>query len=147
MVLSDAVALHSLLFGALSHQRLNLLTGAGKHIDINLTSLEANMRRCEAESITLINKTLRKGPNAVTDAMIVSVLAMAANAWDLTLERFLLQPGPAHIFNPLLKSLQWLDIYGLLSVHPVHAAGLIQLVKLRGGLRKIRTPGLAATVF
>ncbi|KIW63846.1 hypothetical protein PV04_08818 [Phialophora macrospora] len=146
MLLNDTVALHSLLFGALSHKRLNLLKGAGTHVDLDLTSLELDMRRCEAESIALINKALRKD-NVITDAMIVSVLCMAANAWDLTLERFLNEPAPPPIFDPLLKSLQWLDIYGLLSDHPIHAAGLVQLIKLRGGLHEIRTPGLAATVF
>lgn len=146
MALNDPVALHSLLFGALSHKRLNLLRGAGAQVDLDIASLEADMRRCEIESIALINKALRKD-NAITDAMIVSVLTMAANAWDLTLERFLDNSGPAPVFDPLLKSLQWLDIYGLLSVHPIHAAGLVQLVKLRGGLHKIQTPGLAATVF
>jgi hypothetical protein len=146
MALNDTVALHSLLFGALSHKRLNLLRGAGKHDGLDVSGLELDMRRCEIESVALINKALRKD-NAITDAMIVSVLAMASNAWDLTLERFLEEPGPAPVFDPLLKSLQWLDIYGLLSVHPVHAAGLIQLIKLRGGLHKIQTPGLAATVF
>src|ERR1700742_1334667 len=60
MLLNDTVALHSLLFGALSHQRLNLLQGAGKHTGLDLTSLELDMRRCETESIALINKALRK---------------------------------------------------------------------------------------
>jgi hypothetical protein len=146
MLLNDTVALHSLLFGALSHKRLNLLKGAGNHVDLDLTSLEQDMRRSEAESIALINKALRKD-NVITDAMIVSVLCMAANAWDLTLERFLNEPAPPPVFDPLLKSLQWVDIYGLLSDHPIHAAGLVQLIKLRGGLHEIRTPGLAATVF
>ncbi|EXJ55356.1 hypothetical protein A1O7_08283 [Cladophialophora yegresii CBS 114405] len=146
MLLNDTVALHSLLFGALSHKRLNLLKGAGDHVGLDLTSLELDMRRCEAESIALINKALRKD-NFITDAMIVSVLCMAANAWDLTLDRFLNEPAPPPIFDPMLKSLQWLDVYGLLSDHPIHAAGLMQLVKLRGGLHEIRTPGLAATVF
>ncbi|OCT44561.1 hypothetical protein CLCR_05640 [Cladophialophora carrionii] len=146
MLLNDTVALHSLLFGALSHKRLNLLKGAGDHVSLDLTSLEQDMRRCEAESIALINRSLRKG-NAITDAMIVSVLCMAANAWDLTLERFLNEPAPPPIFDPMLKSLQWLDVYGLLSDHPIHAAGLMQLIKLRGGLHEIRTPGIAATVF
>ena len=147
MVLNDAVALHSLLYGALSHQRLNLLKGAGEDVDINVTRLEVDMRRCEVESIALINKALRKGADAITDGMIVSVLTLAANAWDLTLAKFLDEPGPLPWFNPLLKSLQCLDIYGLLSVHLIHAMGLVQLVKLRGGLGKILTPGLAATVF
>ncbi len=146
MALNDPVAMHSLLFGALSHKRLNLLKGVGEGVDLDISSLEADMRRCEIESIALINKTLRK-ENSITDAMIVSVLTMAANAWDLTLERFLEQSGPSPVFDPLLKSLQWLDLYGLLSAHPIHAAGLVQLINLRGGLHKIRTPGLAATVF
>ena len=146
MVLTDDVALHSLLFGALSHKRLNLLKGVGKHDVVAADDLEADMRRCEVVSIARINKALRKPHSVVTDAVIVSVLTMAANAWDLTLEGFQKRPGPRPIFEPLLKSLQWLDLYGLLSVHPIHAAGLVKLVNLRGGLHNIHTPGLAATV-
>lgn len=115
IALSDPVALHSLLFGALSHKRLNLLKGASEGVDLDITSLEVDMRRCEIESIALINKAIRKD-DAITDAMIVSVLTMAANAWDLTLERFLEQSGPSPVFDPLLKSLQWLDLYGLVSL-------------------------------
>ncbi|OAP57263.1 hypothetical protein AYL99_08001 [Fonsecaea erecta] len=146
MALNDPVALHSLLFGALSHKRLNLLGGAVSPDDPAVTHLERDMRRCEAETITLINKALRDPNNAITDAVIVSVLAMATNAWDLTLQRFQTQPATQPVFDPLLKSLQWLDVYGLLSAHPVHAAGLVQLVALRGGLKNIETTGLAAII-
>lgn len=124
-----------------------MLTGAGQTIDLDITGLEQDMRRCEIESIGLINKALRRADRAIDDAMIVSVLCLAANAWDVTLEKFLNEPAPAPIFDPLLKSLQWLDIYGLLSAHPIHAAGLVQLINLRGGLHNLETPGLAATIF
>ncbi|EXJ74816.1 uncharacterized protein A1O5_01512 [Cladophialophora psammophila CBS 110553] len=146
MALNDTVALHSLLFGALSHQRLNLLKGSTQPDDPAVIRLEQDMRRCEAESITLINKALRDPNNVITDAILVSVLAMATNAWDLTLQRFQTQPATQPVFDPLLKSLQWLDVYGLLSAHPIHAAGLVQLVALRGGLKNIETTGLAAII-
>ncbi|OAG41588.1 hypothetical protein AYO21_04290 [Fonsecaea monophora] len=146
MALNDTVALHSLLFGALSHKRLNLLKGSAQPDDPAVVHLEMDMRRCEAESISLINKALRDSKNVITDAVIVSVLAMATNAWDSTLQRFQTQPVTQPIFDPLLKSLQWLDVYGLLSAHPVHAAGLVQLIALRGGLNNIQTTGLAAII-
>ncbi|KAH0842789.1 hypothetical protein FOPE_07943 [Fonsecaea pedrosoi] len=114
--------------------------------DPAVVHLEMDMRRCEAESISLINKALRDSKNVITDAVIVSVLAMATNAWDSTLQRFQTQPVTQPIFDPLLKSLQWLDVYGLLSAHPVHAAGLVQLIALRGGLNNIQTTGLAAII-
>ncbi|KIW34067.1 uncharacterized protein PV07_00867 [Cladophialophora immunda] len=146
MALNDTIALHSLLFGALSHKRLNLLKGSAQPDDPAVVQLEMDMRRCEAESISLINKALRDPNNAITDAVIVSVLALATNAWDLTLQRFQTQPATQPIFDPLLKSLQWLDVYGLLSAHPIHAAGLVQLIALRGGLKNIQTNGLAAII-
>jgi hypothetical protein len=146
MVKKDTVALHSLLFGALSHQRLNLIKGAGPQTDVDVSGMERDLRRCEHESVALINNALRK-KQAITDEMIVSVLCLAANAWDLTLERYLSEPAPLPVFDPLLKSLQWLDVYGLLSVHPAHAAGLVQLITIKGGLHTVKAAGLAATVF
>ena len=146
MLLDDAIAMHSLLYGTLSHKRLSMLKGRGQQGDLAAGNLELDMRCCEAETISLINKALRKTDHIITDAIIVSVLTMAANGWDVTLSQFQKKSAPPPIFDPLLKSLQWLDVYGLLSVHPIHAAGLVQLVNLRGGLQNIHTPGLAATV-
>jgi len=146
MLLADDIAMHTFLFGALSHKRLNLIKGAGKHDNVTATILEKDMERCEHAAIARINNALSKPDAVVTDAIIVSVLTLAANSWDLRLKDFQERPGPSPIFDPLLKSLQWLDLYGLLSIHPQHAAGLVQLVERRGGLYNIHTPGLAATV-
>jgi hypothetical protein len=49
-------------------------------------------------------------------------------------------------FNPPFPRLQWIDVYGCLPPNMIHIQGLIQLVKMRGGLRNITTIGLAATL-
>lgn len=89
-----------------------------------------------------MNRAIQSPSGAVTDCIILCVLCMATNKvdgpmWDQNQER---------IFQAPLTSLQWLDIYGRLSPHPVHQAGLVQLVRLRGGLEKIELPGLAAII-
>lgn len=49
-------------------------------------------------------------------------------------------------FKPPLTQLQWLDVYASLPPNLVHLRGLTELIKLRGGLKNIKLPGLATTV-
>jgi hypothetical protein len=72
--------------------------------------------------------------------------SLATNAWDPELEVHQKTPAPNPFFEPFLRSLQWLDVYGLLSMHQKHAAGLLEMIRMRGGLGKVFTPGLAATI-
>jgi hypothetical protein len=72
--------------------------------------------------------------------------SLATNAWDPVLELYQKLPPPKPFFEPFLKSLQSLDVYGLLSVNPQHAMGLLRLIEVRGGLEKVNTPGLAAVI-
>lgn len=99
------------------------------------------MALCEADVITRINAVLPNTEEAVCDAIILSVLCLASNKHD-----FLMHRTPDSVFKPPLRSLQWLDVYGRLSSNPIHQAGLLQLIKLKGGLEKIKLPGLAAVI-
>jgi hypothetical protein len=76
----------------------------------------------------------------VTDEIILSVLTLANN--DSGDSRGI-KKSP---FQPTLRSLQWLDIYGRLSPNAIHQVGLLRLVELRGGLDKIELPGLSAVI-
>ena len=100
------------------------------------------MALCEVDAITRISRAIKNPTEAVTDEMILCVLCMATNRLE--------NPSNEEItdspFNATLRSLQWLDVYGRLSPHPVHQSGLRQLVFLRGGLGKLRLPGLATVI-
>ncbi|KAL3486010.1 hypothetical protein BJX62DRAFT_229093 [Aspergillus germanicus] len=132
--------LHSaLLFGSYSHRRTRWVMkrqGHFSHEDMR------QMTICEANVITQMNAIVRDPLQAISDSVILVVLCLATNKYN----------GPSHDencstpFYAPLRSLQWLDIYGRLSPHPVHQAGLVKLIELRGGLEKIELPGLAAVI-
>lgn len=103
---------------------------------------EKQMAICEADSITRINLAIQDPSEALTDAIILCVLCMANNKNEPPI-------GPDNLESPFqspLRSLQWLDVYGRLKPHPVHQIGLVQLVQLKGGLDKIKLPGLAGVI-
>jgi hypothetical protein len=100
------------------------------------------MAVCEADAIARINRAIKVPSEAATDSLILCVLCMATNK----LENPLWEDMRESPFGSPLRSLQWLDVYGRLSPHLVHQAGLRQLVSLRGGLEKIELPGLATVI-
>jgi hypothetical protein len=133
-------ALHSaMLFGSYSHRRIMWLQK--KQSDFSADD-EKQMSICEADSITRINRAIQSPSEAITDAIILCVLCMANNKNEPPL-------GPDFLGSPFqspLRSLQWLDVYGRLKPHPIHQAGLVQLVYLKGGLQTIKLPGLAGVI-
>lgn len=131
-------ALHSsLLFGAYSHKRTQWVT---KRLGSFDSFDHRQLMIAEAESITRINAALKDASKAVSDTTILSVLRLASNTSP---------PEPRPEVSPFqapLKSLQWLDIYGSLSANPLHRNGLAKMIEIRGGLNKLRLPGLAAVI-
>jgi hypothetical protein len=129
------------MFGSLCHQRVQWLNRwvpdsawGPKH--------ERILQFCEMESIKLINKAVRDPSRAVSDAMLLSVICMAHHQpEDEKRQRYRKTP-----FNPPLQRLQWLDVYGCLPPNLIHIRGLVQLIKLRGGLENIKFTGLPATI-
>jgi hypothetical protein len=101
------------------------------------------MAVCEANVISRMNGILQDPLQAASDAVILTVLCLATNLYNGPSTDEETSSSP---FYAPLRSLQWLDIYGRLSPHPVHQAGLLQLIALRGGLEKIELPGLAAVI-
>lgn len=93
----------------------------------------------ELESIKRVQESIQDPSQAVSDATILSVGCLANNRGDESVwDENLRSP-----FQPPLRSLQWLDLYGSLSPNLFHLAGLAQLVKLRDGLESTGLPGLA----
>ncbi|KAL2855627.1 hypothetical protein BJX68DRAFT_230926 [Aspergillus pseudodeflectus] len=134
-------ALHSaMLYGSYSHRRTRWVMKRQGHF--NYEDMR-EMAVCEANVISQMNSILQDPIQAASDAVILSVLCLATNLYNgpSTDEEACSSP-----FYAPLRSLQWLDIYGRLSPHPVHQAGLLQLISLRGGLEKMELPGLAAVI-
>ncbi|KAJ5082673.1 hypothetical protein N7532_011716 [Penicillium argentinense] len=89
-----------------------------------------------------VNLAIQIPAEAVTDSIILCVLCMATNKVEAPMWKHVQES----VFQAPLRSLQWLDIYGRLSPHLIHQAGLVQLINLRGGLERIELPGLAAII-
>jgi hypothetical protein len=73
IIVEDEIALTSLLFGALSHERLCLLSKSRNNDNPRLAKLEVYMHQTEAVSVSLISKALRQS-GEISDAILVAVL-------------------------------------------------------------------------
>ncbi|KAL3465415.1 hypothetical protein BJX64DRAFT_285359 [Aspergillus heterothallicus] len=130
-------ALHSsMLYGAYAHQRAHSVANHPKN-----SQSSRELVLAEVDAISKINSAIQNPVKATSDAIILSVLCLANN--DRPAEQ---QAVPQSPFQPPLKSLQWLDIYGTSSPNPVHQAGLVRIIELCGGLDMIQLPGLAAVI-
>ncbi|KAF7172547.1 hypothetical protein CNMCM6106_006699 [Aspergillus hiratsukae] len=141
--LNDPVLFTALLFGSLCHQRCQWING---HIPDGAFGPRDQrlLQQCEYETIKLANKAFSDPDRnrILSDSIILSVTCMAHNVADDN-DRLRHQKIP---FTPPLTQLQWLDVYASLPPNPVHLRGLLELVKLRGGLKNIKLPGLATTL-
>ncbi|CAI7617132.1 unnamed protein product [Penicillium crustosum] len=139
--MADPALFTAFMFGSLCHLRVqwqnNWVPG---------TVFGPKERRalvlCEIESIKLINEAVHDPDRAASDAVLLSVICMAHHQAD---EESVHQHRRTP-FNPPFPRLQWIDVYGCLPPNMIHIKGLLQMVKLRGGLANIHTDGLAATI-
>lgn len=139
--LSDPALFTAFMFGSLCHQRVQWLNGwvpenawGPKH--------ERILQLCEMEAIKLINQAVRDPLRAVSDAVLLSVICMAHHQ-PVSEKRQRHRKTP---FNPPFQRLQWVDVYGCLPPNLIHIRGLVQLIKMRGGLENIQFTGLAPTI-
>jgi hypothetical protein len=136
--LHDPTLFTTSIYHAISHQRLYWLT-KGKTGNISWPQDTQTLANFELESIKEVNKAIQNPSRSLRDAVIMSVGCLANSSRDeLLLDKNIRSP-----FQSPLRSLQWLDIYGIILPNRVHLTGLAQLVKLRGGLDMTSLPGLA----
>ncbi|OQD83029.1 hypothetical protein PENANT_c018G08211 [Penicillium antarcticum] len=139
--MADPALFSAFMFGSLCHLRVqwqnNWVPGT-----VFGPKQQQLLQQCEMESIKLINQAVRDPTRAASDAVILSVICMAHHQ----AEEKLVYRHQKTAFNPPFPRLQWIDVYGCLPPNMIHIQGLIQLVKMRGGLRNITTTGLAATI-
>ncbi|KAK2748305.1 hypothetical protein FQN57_000963 [Myotisia sp. PD_48] len=96
---------------------------------------------CETETIKQLNKMMKDPSQVCSDEVILAVLCMAFNRIDYS-GWTLADPSP----KAPLRNLQWLDVYGGLSLNDHHVKGLMALIQTKGGLDKMKMPGLAETL-
>ncbi|PWY77066.1 hypothetical protein BO70DRAFT_397954 [Aspergillus heteromorphus CBS 117.55] len=141
LALKDRTLFTAFVFGSLSHKRLRWVNGwIGR--DQFKPEEQRILQICEMETIQNVTREVSDPTRAVCDAVILSVICMAHNVAE-DHGRAVHQTTP---FDAPLQRLQWLDIYGGLPPNLVHIKGLVQMVRLRGGLQNLSLPGLAATL-
>ncbi|KAJ5355643.1 Protein of unknown function DUF3468 [Penicillium concentricum] len=139
--MADPALFTAFMFGSLCHLRVQWQNNWVPGTVFGQRERRA-LQLCEMESIKLINQAVRDPDRAVSDAVLLSVICMAHHqAEEKVSQRHRKTP-----FHPPFPRLQWIDVYGCLPPNMIHIKGLLQLVKLRGGLAKIPTEGLAATI-
>lgn len=139
--LSDPALFTAFMFGSLCHQRVQWLKGWVPGSSFG-PKQQRVLQMCEMESIKLINQAVRDPTRAVSDAVILSVICMAHHqALDEAPNQYRKTP-----FTPPFQRLQWLDVYGHLPPNMIHIHGLVQLLRLRGGLKNIKLHGVRPTI-
>ncbi|KAJ5496229.1 hypothetical protein N7463_008216 [Penicillium fimorum] len=139
--MADPALFTAFMFGSLCHLRVQWQNNWVPGTVFGQRERRA-LQLCEMESIKLINQAVRDPDRAVSDAVLLSVICMAHHQ----AEEKLSQRHRKTPFHPPFPRLQWIDVYGCLPPNMIHIKGLLQLVKLRGGLANIPTEGLAATI-
>ncbi|EER44707.1 conserved hypothetical protein [Histoplasma capsulatum var. duboisii H88] len=97
---------------------------------------------CETETIKQLNKMMLDPQQTALDEVILAVLCMAFNKTDYSKWTSDIDPAP----KAPLRNLQWLQVYGGLSLNDQHVKGLLALIQTRGGLDQLKLPGLAETL-
>ncbi|KAJ5951667.1 uncharacterized protein N7479_010080 [Penicillium vulpinum] len=139
--MADPALFTAFMFGSLCHLRVQWQNNWVQGTVFGQRERRA-LQLCEMESIKLINQAVRDPNRAVSDAVLLSVICMAHHQ----AEEGSVQQHRRTPFDPPFPRLQWIDVYGCLPPNMIHIKGLLQLIKLRGGLANIPTEGLAATI-
>ena len=139
--MNDKALFSALLSASLSHQTINCLLDGG--VSLWTRDTEHNLQVSYGETIRAINDSLRDPIRATADSTILAVL-MAVEKPDVQIGKPWSQESP---FQAPLQGLQWLKVHSAREPNIAHQEGLCRIVKLRGGLSNIGTPGIAAAAF
>jgi hypothetical protein len=127
--LSQRVLFHALLYSQFVRMRLD----AGRQNNED----RPEMTYCLLEAVKGINQSIQCDPTACNDENMLAVLALAVSGPAANIE-----PRRSPSQGPL-KALQALDVYGgALETVALHAAGVMKMVAIRGGLKNLKLPGL-----
>ena len=93
----------------------------------------------KTQVIKLVNNMLDNLSSGIPDELIASILVLAFQGPRV-------DSSESSRFQSPLATAQWINHHGSQMFEPEHAVALIQLVRLKGGLKEIRMPGIAETV-
>ncbi|KIW16370.1 hypothetical protein PV08_06421 [Exophiala spinifera] len=94
----------------------------------------------EAEALAWLRQTMVDTAKAFNDTTLLSIICIAFSGTEASP---LTRTPP---FKPPLRDLQYLNTLGSSSCRDVHMQGVVELVKLRGGIGQIAVPGLREMV-
>ncbi|KMP09206.1 hypothetical protein DIZ76_016887 [Coccidioides immitis] len=128
------------LYGAAGHMQTRKRLEGGQFLP---QTREEKLEQivCETETIKELNRMMQDPSQACSDEVILAVLCMAFNRIDYS-EWSVPDTWP----RAPLRNLQWLDVYGGLSLNDHHVKGLLALIEMRGGVSQMKLPGLAVTL-
>ncbi|KKZ65590.1 hypothetical protein EMCG_08579 [[Emmonsia] crescens] len=129
------------LYGAAGHLQTRKRLGSA-HVAPQTREEKLEQIVCETETIKQLNKMMLDPQQICTDEVILAVLCMAFNKIDYSKWTADIDPAP----KAPLRNLQWLDVYGGLSLNDQHVKGLFALLHTRGGVDQLKLPGLAETL-
>lgn len=131
---SNPSVLHMFITGA-------LLNSQGALSTIPSNTIARGMFRSRAEIVRRMSIAMKDPIEACKDVNIFAIVVLAKTEMSHRVEIPLKTPkqGP-------LRSLQLLNVLALSEIDPIHFEGLSKLIELKGGLEKIKIPGLAALI-
>lgn len=131
--------LYAACFAALCHQHaLEWMTESSGRSN-NRNQYYAQL--CLSESVRLLRQRVSNSNTQVSDSIILTVLILGTYTWELSPRAGGQQPR--NRFSPILKQMQWVDLYSAFMPDGTHITALVELLRLRGGLNKVSLPGLA----
>ena len=93
----------------------------------------------KTQVIKLVNEMLSDFSRGISDELIASILVLAFQGPRV-------KSSESSRFQSPMAAAQWINHHGSQIFEPEHAIALIQLVRLKGGLKEIRMQGIAETV-
>ncbi|KAK2807999.1 hypothetical protein FQN50_005081 [Emmonsiellopsis sp. PD_5] len=122
MLMGDAAVFTAEMFGVISHRKM---------YDYAHERLDLTRRRVEnREALLLENKTIQglnealQDPSGISDGIIVAVQCLSVSRFDGSILKWKAKSP----FHPPLTKLQWINIYGALTIDPIHASGLEKMI-------------------
>lgn len=131
----------SFLFASMSHQYILWQNNPNTSGDFDPWTLRV-MKTVESEAIRLVNQAIQDPAEAISDAILLSVLCLAHNKTSSSPPKRAFKIP----FTAPLQHLQWIEVSASVPTNVIHARGLMQIIRMRGGLENIDLPGLASVV-
>jgi hypothetical protein len=126
--------LHMFIIGALVNSQGDLGVIPGSRIALDVF-------RSLTEIVRHMSIAIKDPAEACKDINILAIAALAKNGQvkDVPLPLKTPKQGP-------LRSLQFLNSFGLTDIDAVHFDGLTKVIELKGGLETIEMPGLTTLI-